>query len=157
MFENDNIQLDGMAKLTRAIKDRRPPHIEIGIIEDSPRKDGESSNAEIGAAHEYGAPQRGLPVRSWLRMPLKDHLQEKMEEDQLLNEKSTKEVMKLGTIRPWMEAVKVSAIATVLKAFGNAGWGTWQPWKDPNYTNNTGEILQDTQQLKNSVDAKVVD
>lgn len=154
-FDNDEVELNGLSQLMKALGDKNAPHIEIGVINDNPRGKG-PSNAQIGAAHEYGAPARNLPSRSWLRMPLKDHLQEKMESDGLLSESTTKEVIKLGSVLPWMKQVSISALATVKEAFATDGYGTWAEWITPGYTSQTGQILDDTGKLKNSVDSKVV-
>lgn len=156
-FENDTIELNGLAQLTKALKSKNPPHIEVGIISKNNRTDSKSGNAEIGAAHEYGAPAINLPSRSFLRMSMRDHLQEEMESSGLIGENELKAVIEKGTIRPWLNQVAKIAKRTVLKAFDTEGWGTWKPWADPDYTNNTMMILQDTQQLRDAQDAQVVD
>jgi len=155
-FENDDIQLDGLARLTHAINMKNPPHIEVGIISASARDDGQS-NAEIGAAHEYGVPAHNLASRSFLRMPLINHLQDEMESSGLIAEKQLKQVIETGTIRPWLDQIAITAKRTVLKAFETEGWGTWKPWVDPDYTNNAMMILHDTGQLEGAQDAQVVD
>jgi hypothetical protein len=45
------------------------PHVRVGLMADGkPRTDGSDlTNAEIGAVHEYGAPDAGIPTRPWLR------------------------------------------------------------------------------------------
>ncbi len=173
-FEPDSIDLNGLAQLTKALKITSPPHIEVGIIGTKGEREGSVSNATIGAAHEYGAPAINLPCRSFLRMPIKDHLQSEMEESGLLGEAELKAVVKTGTIMPWLEQIKILALGTVLKAFASNGFGTWAPWKQnysrkivkgvygPSrialkpYTNKTGMILQDTQQLMGAQDAEIV-
>ena len=155
-FENDTIKLDGLSQLLKALKSKNAPHINVGIISKDGRTDGKSGNAEIGAAHEYGAPAIGLPSRSFLRMPMRDHLQEEMDSMGLLGENELKAVVKTGTIMPWLKQVSKIAKRTVLKAFDTEGWGTWAAWKDPNYTNNADMILTDTGQLRDSIDTEIV-
>jgi hypothetical protein len=156
-FEPDEINLEGLEKLTKALKQKNPPVIQIGVIGSPPRKSqGKSmpTNAEIGAVHEYGSPVKGIPPRSWLRMPLSLHLQEAIDASQLLGEKALEMVMRSGSIIPWLEDIKILALATVKKGFATGGWGTWVPWK-PGYENNTGLKLVDTRGLRDSVDARI--
>lgn len=156
-FDPDEINLQGLEQLTRALKVKNPPHIEIGIIEPTSRENGKADNASIGAAHEYGAPEHNLPSRSWLRMPLTDHLQDEMETDGLLSEETTKKVISDGSVLPWLEKVKKSALAVVKKAFTSNGFGKWKELT-PRYAKRkkVNQILVETGQLRDSVDAKVV-
>ncbi len=155
-FENDDIKLDGLARLTKALKIKNPPHINVGILGTKGERNGKGmSNAAIGAVHEYGSPARNIPSRSFLRMPLQDHLQDKMEASGALNQKVLEEVVKAGSIMPWLEKIKLLAKATVIEAFETAGWGKWARWKDPNYKNNAMMILHDTGQLQDAQDAEI--
>ncbi len=45
------------------------PQVSVGIMADGKPRTDESplTNAEIGAVHEYGAPDAGIPTRPWLR------------------------------------------------------------------------------------------
>lgn len=156
-FDPDEINLEGLAQLTRALQVKNPPHIEIGIIEPTSRQEGKADNASIGAAHEYGAPEHNLPARSWLRMPLTDHLQNEMETNGLLSEETSKKVVAEGNILPWLEKVKISALAVVKKAFASNGFGKWKDLT-PHYAKRkkVNQILVETGQLRESVAAKVV-
>ncbi len=72
-----------------------------------------------------------------------------------LSDKDTlKAVIASGTVIPWLEKVALSAEAVVLDAFDNSGPG-WAAWKNKNYENNTGMILTDTQQLRDSIGTRV--
>jgi hypothetical protein len=180
-FGPDEIELSGLERLTKALKVQDPPVIHVGILENASRHGAESSylmgirlakkastkikrilgisklpsNADIGAVHEYGAPAKGIPSRSWLRMPLTDHLQEEMERQGLLGEEELSQVIASGSIMPWLKKVEVAALRTVKMAFFTQGWGKWQKWKS-GYTSNTGMILQDTKQLIEHVDTEIV-
>jgi phage gpG-like protein len=154
-FKPDRVDVKGLEKLAKALK-LPPPKARIGILAGKDaRSDGSAGNAEIGAAHEYGAPGQGIPQRSFLRMPLINYLQEQMEKAGLLSELELKEVIKTGTMMPYMRKVATIAEMTVLLAFDSGGFGQWPEWKNPNYTNNTGKLLMDTQQLRNSITSEV--
>ena len=162
-FEPDDINLKGLENLTKALKMKNPPVIQVGVIGGKARKkpEGKTSpktvptNAEIGAVHEYGSPAKNIPARSWLRMPLKVKLQGQLEKDGLFDEKALNEVIRTGSIVPWLEKVKVAALATIKEGFASGGWGKWPSWKK-GYTNQTGLKLVDTRQLRDSVDARIV-
>lgn len=79
-----------------------------------------------------------------------------MEKADIFSEDEQKKVLQSGTLTPWLKKCAILALATVKEAFATQGWGKWAPWK-PGYENNTGMILQDTQQLKNSITEEVVE
>ena len=148
------IEIKGLAQMLKALK-AEPPKCRLGILGDKgAREKGKSTNAEIGAAHEYGAPARGLPQRSFLRMPIADRLQKEMDQAGALSKKEFKEVLKQGSVFPWLEKIAVLAEGIVKDAFDSGGFGKWKALK-PGYTNNTGMILVDTTQLRDSVTSEV--
>ena len=161
-FEPDEINLEPLNRFIKAVNSPAPPYAKIGILGKNVQRDGKgSSNSEIGAAHEYGSPEKGLPVRSWLRMPLTDHLPGVLENTDLLGEDKLKEVIKEGTIEPWMETVANLAEGTCKESFTNNGYGTWEElseryeeWKDQWY--GTGQILVASGQLQDSVTHEIV-
>lgn len=156
-FDDDTVNVRGLEKLLKALK-AKPPSSRVGIIGSPPRekKDGEKSaptNAEVGATHEFGTSTH--PVRSFLRVPISENLQKEMQARGLLNKDTLAEVIKLGSILPWMTEVALSAEACVLDAFDTGGNGKWPAWKTPNYTNNAGQLLVDTHQLRDSITTAV--
>ena len=152
MSDNDACSVDirGLDALLKALKVNLPV-ARVGILGDkNARKEGTSTNAEVGAAHEFGAPARNLPVRSFLRMPIANNLNKKLEASQMFDKEVLADVIKSGTIRPWIEKVAILGQACSLESFDEEGPG-WAKWKNPDYTNNANKILDDTGQLKNSV------
>lgn len=156
-FEADEINLAGLENLAKALGSQNPPHAKIGVLgKNALRSQGKTTNAVIMAAHEFGVPSRNLPSRSALRMPLTDHLPSKLEKTDLLGEDQAKEVLKTGSLVPWLKTVAVIAVSTCKEAFTNGGWGKWAPWSQ-GYENKTGEILVDTTQLRDSITEEVVE
>jgi phage gpG-like protein len=129
------------------------PIVRVGILGDTARNKGKS-NAEVGAAHEFGTSK--LPIRSFLRMPLTDYLNKYLDDSGAFDKNSLNKVVKNGSLIPWMEKVAVVAENVVMDAFDTKGFGKWPSWKNPNYMNNTGQVLVDTQQLRNSITSEVV-
>lgn len=156
-FEPDEIDLEEFDKFVKAVKASNPPYAKIGILgAKGARRGGGPTNAEIGAAHEYGAPEKGLPVRSFLRMPLTDQLPKELDSSDIFGDDELSEVVKTGSLLPWLKRVAVLAEGIVKKSFTNNGWGRWAPWKN-GYTSATGQILKDTTQLEGSITHEVVD
>jgi phage gpG-like protein len=163
-FDADTINVEGLDKMLKALK-QKPPIARIGILGDKTlrkREKGEKgvipTNAEIGAAHEYGAPARGLPQRSFLRVPLTDLLQKKMEQEGALSKADFKEVLKQGTVLPWLKKIAVMAEGIVRGAFDTGGYGKWRAWKHPNErakNSNANMLLVDTTQLRDSITSEV--
>lgn len=154
MAENETIHIRGLDQLLKALKEKAP-QIRVGILGDkNARKEGKgSSNAEIGAAHEYGTST--LPQRSFLRVPIQENLDKEMEKSNLFTPDTFAEVIKGGTVIPWAEKVGICAEACVADAFATGGNGKWAAWKTPGYENNTGDILVDTKQLRDSITSDV--
>jgi len=111
------------------------PDIKVGILgENAKRSNGESNNADIGAKHEFG--YDGMPVRSFLRMPLQEELPRNLEK------------MDFEKLDPEDMAHKIgqAAVTTVHQAFDSGGFGEWKPSKK-----SSGKTLIDSGQLMKSI------
>lgn len=159
-FEPDTVNVEGLNSLLKALKGP-PPQARVGILGGKDARkaaQGEKAvpgNAEIGAAHEYGSPSKGIPQRSFLRVPISDHLQKKMDGSGLFTEDTTKQVINSKSVVPWLKTVAILAEDIVKEAFQTKGFGKWAPWKIPGYTSKTGDILVDTTQLRDSIVSEV--
>ncbi len=162
--ENDSIKVVGLEKLLKALK-AKPPVARVGILASKTHyaqlKPGQKqpkhapTNAEVGAAHEFGSPARGLPQRSFLRIPISEHLEKYMVDSGALGVDEMQGVLKDGTVIPWMTKVAKIAEQIVFDAFNSGGFGKWPAWQTPGYENNTGMVLVDTTQLRNSITSEV--
>lgn len=149
MSEDDTtLDVKGLEQILKALK-AKPPVARIGILGGGARFGQKATtNAEVGAAHEFGTSK--LPQRSFLRVPISENLQKRMEATQALDKDTLKEVIQSGSVLGWITKVAIIAENIVLDAFDSNGFGKWPSWKS-GYTNNTGQILVDTQQLRNSI------
>lgn len=155
----DTFEVKGLEQLLKALKGK-PPVARVGVLGSNSRttKSNENpTNSEIGAAHEFGSPARGIPQRSFLRIPITEHLQKEMESSGLLTEKEMKEVIKQGSVKPWLEVVAKLGEGISLDSFNTGGFGKWPAWKNPNYHNGGNQLLVDTQQLRDSITSEVVE
>lgn len=151
---SDIIESDfrGLDKLNRALQN--VPYAKIGILgAKNPRKSGGETNSSIGYQHEFGI---GHPRRSFLRVPLIDNLKAYVEKSSAFDKDVLANILKEGTLRPWVEILATIGEKIVSDAFDSGGFGKWPAWKQPGYQNNTGQILVDTQQLRNSISSEVV-
>jgi phage gpG-like protein len=57
----------GWNDLLRQARKSRRAHVAVGILARNDGRDDGSSNVEIGTIHEYGAPEAGIPERSFIR------------------------------------------------------------------------------------------
>jgi phage gpG-like protein len=155
-----SIELKGLDQLIKALK-QKPPVVRIGVLGNEARPTGKNqkavpTNATVGAVHEFGAPARGIPQRSFLRTPLSENLNKELENSGLLDKQALSDVIKSGTMIPWMEKIAIVAEGIVDDAFETSGYGKWPQWKDPHYTNEGGMLLVDTGSLRDSITSKVV-
>lgn len=173
MSEEISLNTKGLDALLKAF--RNPPVVRVGILGNhnartegkktltfsevqsmsKPHRMGKSlTNAEIGAIHEFGSATH--PQRSFLRVPLTDRLNKELNRSKAFDPEVLRDVIISGTMIPWMKKIAVVAEGIVTGAFGSNGYGKWAPWK-PGYQNNTGNILVDTTQLRNSITSTVVE
>lgn len=136
----------GLKKIAEALG-QTEAHIKIGILGDGkPRNDGEKTNAEIGAIHEFNG-------RSFLRMPIIDHLQVPLLDAGAFDEETLKQIKKDGSLAPWLKKVAVVAENVIQKAFETGGYGKWKP-SIMKYK-KTKMTLIETRQLRKSITSKV--
>ena len=151
-FSYDGKNLDGLIK---ALKDALP-RARVGILGDKTirrEKSLSTTNAGIGAIHEFGG--GGQPIRSFLRVPIAEHLQSRMDESGAFDKDALALVIKEQSVVPWVKKVATIAVGIVADAFDTGGFGKWPAWKTPGYKNNTGQILKNTQQLSESITSEV--
>jgi phage gpG-like protein len=151
--DNDDtttINTKGLDQIIKALK--HIPQIRVGILGAGARSGSELDNATLGAFHEFGTTT--MPRRSFLKEPITDNLDKRLQESGALDKNTFKEVIKTGKLLDF--AMKVAAIAEgiVVEAFHTNGFGKWKSWSG-SYRSKTGNILVDTTQLKNSITSEV--
>lgn len=156
--ETVEMNIDGLHKFLSALK-AKPPMARVGILGGHDARDtgtGGTSNATIGAAHEFGTSK--LPMRSFLRIPLSYHLSKVLEQSGAFTDDALKHVVAGKTLVPWLEKVGIEAVGIVLDAFDTAGGGSWAPLNpDTMKRKRVKQILVETQQLRNSITYEVTE
>lgn len=153
-MSDETIQFDakGLERLIKAFKGNLPS-VKVGVLSGKMSRGDTVTNAEVGAAHEFGTST--LPRRSFLRVPISDNLQKYLDASELLTQKTITQVIKSGSILPWMKEIGIVAERIVQEGFATGGFGKWVKWRTKGYENNTGQILIDTQQLRGSITSEV--
>lgn len=131
------------------------PVARVGIIgSKSPARKGALTNANIGYKHEFGDPSNNLPMRSFLRVPITEKLEKYLAQYGAFKDTAIKQIIKEKSIVSFMKDLGLTAEQIVIDAFSSNGFGQWAPWSG-NYKSKTGDILVDTQQLRNSITSDV--
>jgi len=152
LSDDNEFDTKNLDKLIRALKKGGNAGVKIGIMGQSVAREGsELNNATIGAFHEFGTSK--MPQRSFLKMPISEHLAKELESSGAFDEATIKEVVKQGTTRPWLEKVAICAEAVVQDAFNSGGFGKWAPSDMAHKKNH--QTLVETQQLRNSITTKI--
>ncbi len=160
MSDSTQLKTPGLDKIMKALGGK-PPVGRVGILGDKTVRgengEGEQlsksgpSNAEIGAAHEYGTSK--LPQRSFLRVPISENLASRLKSSGLTNKDTLKEVVKTGSVVAWLKLVMIEAEGIVIEAFDSGGFGKWKPSNMTKKKNH--QTLVETQQLRNSITSEV--
>lgn len=151
-MEKTELKIEGLQKLLKALKGEIPG-VRVGILGKHNHRSGKGNetNATIGAKHEYGAD--GMPQRSFLRIPIAEHLQAYLDKSNAFKPDILKRVVKEGNIIPWLEKIGITAEAVVSDAFDTGGFGKWTP-SNMKYK-KVHQTLVETKQLRESISSEV--
>lgn len=111
------------------------------------------TNAELGIIHELGSIERGIPPRSFLRMPLQQRTKEILADAT----KGAAEMIAKGNILGVLKRLGIACEKQIQLAFATRGFGSWQP-DAPATVRKKGsnQPLIDTAQLRRSIASQVV-
>lgn len=145
----DTRKLDKLLKAFGA----KLPNAKVGVLgESDSRARGEAnSNATVGAAHEFGTSK--LPQRSFLRVPITEHMQEKIDSSGAFDKQALNQVISEATLLIWMQKIAILAETIVSEGFDTGGFGKWRPSNMALKKNH--QTLVETQQLRNSITSEV--
>ncbi len=86
-------------------------------------------------------------------MPISTQLDKRMQASGDLDPSTVKEILKLGSVVPWLKRIAVMAEGIVLEAFDSGGFGTWVP--SDMRRKKVHQTLVETAQLRNSITSEV--
>lgn len=119
------------------------------------RKTGGISNAEVGAAHEFGSYIHKVPMRSFLRMPLHSKAPKILAE---VAKHALDYLTKPNGMVGLLKSLGAECVGQISDAFQSRGFGTWaalRPNTVANKIQNNPQPLINTRQLSRSITAKV--
>lgn len=146
-------KIDGLDKIIAALG--KPPIARVGILGGSIREDGKT-NAQIGAAHEFGTTK--LPERSFLRFPISERMRPELEASGLFTSEAIENIAAQGSLVPVVQKLAIVAEGIVADAFDTGGFGRWAPLAASTLEKKrVHQILVETQQLRNSITSEVVE
>ena len=153
-FQNGNLSLvfPDFKQVFKPLED--VGHVEVGILGSKKTKDDEITVAEYGRLHEFGDPSQKIPMRSWLREPLRVRFPKYLEEHLADIVKYIMEGRKEETL----ENLGQEARNICIEAFKTHGVnGEWAPnSKETIARKGVNNPLIDTGELRRSIDYKVV-
>lgn len=127
--------------------------VKVGILgHKTQRKQGSLTNSEIGAIHEFGSWSRGIPARSFLRVPIF------LKQETILKEAGQNALVNLGRgdIGQVLKEFGVACERAIQQAFASSGFGRWEPNAPATKTaKGSDSPLIDTGQLQRSISSKV--
>jgi hypothetical protein len=153
--DQDQITDRNLQALIKALKGKLP-QLFIGVMGDKDhRKEGGLTNAVLGQIHEFG--EGNMPARSWLRVPITDHMQKALEKSGFFDgdvaRKMMETVMKDKSLVPIIEKIGIVGEAIIQEGFDSGGFGKW-PASDMT-KKKVHQTLVETSQLRNSIGSEV--
>lgn len=157
--------------------------VRVGVLgSHTLRTEGAMSNADIGAAHEFGVDggfsnhpsasrrkklawpnhsNNHLPARSWLRMPVLTHMPDQLPKN---GRGVWQEVIVKKGVLGALAVLGAFAVRSIQMAFSTGGFGTWEALKPSTVRRKIAKgrgqggtsILIDSAQLRQSVTSEVV-
>jgi hypothetical protein len=143
---SDDLNTKGLDKLIKALSDETS-RARVGILSGKNQRRDQSSNATIGLKHEFGDDK--VPMRSFLRAPITDEMQNYLEKSQVFTTENLKEVIDEKSLLTWIKKIGIIGETIVLDAFQSGGFGKWIASNMKNKKNH--QTLVETQQLRNSI------
>ncbi len=145
------INIDNLIQIRNMLE--KPVIIKTGLFADNDHRSDGKSNIAIGADHEFGRPDIGLPMRSWLRLPF--FLKKKNIED--VAQTALLDGLKKKSMKSFYDKIAAECLHIVRGAFATGGYGNWQQLSNQTIAiKGNDTILRDTDQLMNTVESRVV-
>lgn len=143
--------LKGLDKLLKNVSTKLVA--KVGIFGDKNQRDeGEATNADIGAVHEFGSFSKGIPRRSFLKDPMTHKRKELL--------KKAKEIIdanidKENGDEKIFELIGIYGESIVQEAFESGGFGMWEAISQETIDRKgSSQILIDSSQLRRAIISK---
>lgn len=125
-----------------------------GKTRKSSKTESPFTNAEIGIVQEFGSLSRGIPARSFLRMPIEE---KKKELVRFMGTPLVKRLITQGEYKKVFKLLGIKAEEIVQEAFATRGFGKWLPLSQRTIDAKGSDApLIDTGQLRRAITSDVV-
>lgn len=144
-----------LEKLQAELDNGKGGRVKVGVLASrAERPDGsELNNADIGAVHELGSEEGGIPRRSFLEMPITTKLPANLKK---VNKKKLIGVIINQGLGKGLAMLGVMGEQVIDDAFGTGGFGTWAPNSDATKERKGSDApLIDKAFLRKSITSKV--
>lgn len=157
--------LTDLQTLRRQLSELGAGRAQVGLFGDTAGRSADpgriTSNPQLGAIHEFGLTYTvvknkttiQIPERSWLRMPLQQHL------GQLIQSRGTDWLWLLRNrgARRVLAFLGVVAEDVIQEGFNTGGWGAWAPLAESTIERKgSARILIESAQMRKAVASRVV-
>lgn len=148
-----------LREFTRGLDDAKNVFVKVGVLRGKAKRGAKGSkgpsNADIGAVHEFGAPEKNIPERSWLRLPVMSRLGDELRK---VKTADLKRIFAGLGLKGIMRVVGQAAYNVIADGFRTGGFGRWAPLRPRTIARKgSAEILVETNQLRDSISFEVVE
>lgn len=145
-----SIDFSNLDKILRKLT--KNMYVDVGILQPSQYPDKDVNTASVGAVHEFGAPERNIPERSFIKMPLE--MKKKVIEavaQQALDENIGKD-----KTEKVLDAIGETCCNIIQQAFDSGGFGRWEQLSEETVRRKGfDDILTDTEALRDDIQWQV--
>lgn len=149
-----------LSRIAKLLSTNQLPKVKVGVLASTAQRAQDvQNNAQIGFTNEFGklTGYPKIPERSFIRMPLNLHFNNRLKQKKSLAGKEFEKALKSGKIEDFARKVGLVAEEVIQEAFETRGWGKW-PKNAPLTVELKGSDapLIDTGQLRRAITSKVI-
>lgn len=138
---------DNASKILKQIEDLKGVEIVVGLPKGTKSPNGVLNIIEIGMVHEFGAPEKNIPQRSFLRSPIL----KKEKEIKVVMAREGKKVLEGADIKV-LDRVGAFASGISKQAFASSNDGEWKALKQSTINaKGSSRVLIDNGHLRQSI------
>lgn len=143
----------GIENLQKALTEKL--NAKVGVLGGKNARGDSTTNALVGAVHEFGQPDKNIPSRSFLRFPI-EHEKDIITKSLLKRKQQIEKAIVAGSFEIAYKLLGIAGEGAVQRAFATGGFGQWMPLQPQTIRRKgNGTVLVDSAQLRNSISSEV--
>lgn len=155
-----SLNLNLFNRIKRLLTKDNLPRVKVGILATTNARAKDTlTNAQIGFTNEFGkmTGYPKIPARSFIRVPLNLHFNEKLQTKKSLTGKELEKALQTGQVEQFAAKVGMVAEEVIQEAFETRGDGQWAPNAPRTIAEKGSDSpLIDTGQLRRAITSKVI-